>query len=64
MAIKPKAMAATTEPGTVNIGFLKTWRPNTAHFISPFTTVATGPPRNVRPSNGEFRLFENDWFTS
>ena len=27
----------------------------------PFTT---GPPRKVRPLNGEFRLRENGWFTS
>jgi hypothetical protein len=32
--------------------------------ILPFTTVATGPPRNAFPSNGEFLLFENDLFTS
>jgi len=34
------------------------------HANCPFTTVATGPPRNVRPWYGEFRLRENDWFTS
>jgi len=34
------------------------------HANCPFTTVATGPPRNVRPWNGEFRLREKDWFTS
>ena len=34
------------------------------HANCPFTTVATGPPRKVRPSNGELRLRENDWFTS
>ena len=32
------------------------------HF--PATTVATGPPLNDFPSNGELRLFENDLFTS
>ena len=36
----------------------------TLQTTSPATTVATGPPLNVFPSNGELRLFENDLFTS
>lgn len=32
--------------------------------ISPATTVATGPPRKLFPSKGEFLLFEFDRFTS
>jgi len=34
------------------------------HTISPFTTVAIGPPRKLRPWKGELRLREQDWFTS
>jgi len=34
------------------------------HTSSPLTTVATGPPRKVLPSNGELRLRDGDWFTS
>ncbi len=30
----------------------------------PFTIVATGPPRNVLPWNGELRLLDADLFTS
>src|SRR4029077_1375282 len=30
----------------------------------PFTTVATGPPRKVRPWYGELRLRDKDWLTS
>jgi len=41
------------------------WEPLYAcQTISPPRTVATGPPLNVRPWNGELRLFENDLFTS
>ena len=32
--------------------------------ILPLTMVATGPPRNDTPSNGELRLLESDLFTS
>ena len=34
------------------------------HTTAPFTTVAMGPPRKSRPSNGVFRLLENEWLTS
>ena len=30
----------------------------------PATMVAIGPPRNLRPLKGEFRLLEKDWLTS
>ena len=34
--------------------------PYRLHFISPSTTVAIGPPWNVLPWKGEFRLREAD----
>ena len=38
--------------------------PQARHTISPFTMVATGPPRKEAPSNGVLRLLEKDLFTS
>jgi hypothetical protein len=45
-------------------GFSETGLAYACQTISPPTMVATGPPTNVLPSNGELLLLDGDFLTS
>jgi len=69
---KLMATLAEAQQGPTHYGAVRTACPTGAskprssavQTTRPLTIVATGPPRNVRPSKGELRLLETDRLTS